>query len=454
MKFQSIQVLRGLAALLVVFYHAQGMQVHTQIASGPGQTTSFSGIWANGYAGVDLFFAISGFVVVWVTRNWPGGPSGMGEFLFARIARIYPLWWVAALLATAHYAFSHADAQQWRAQLQAGETGEYLLKSFLLIPQDDYPVLSLGWTLVHEMYFYAVFALVLLVRQLGLTLLLSIWAGIIVVLAVFDFGQHQGFSYTALAAHPLTLEFILGAFAALLVSSGREYRPGLLATVASLWLLAALCLMPEPDQNLKWIRVAVFGLPSVVLVYAFACLDRQARAIPLIPAAAAFLMGALAYQMTGAGPGDSHEVRRIAAAVAIGSGLIAALGSALTLGLLLRFLRAPEAGVPARMVNTALGHTGDWSYSIYLGHLFVIGTVQALFAWLATFDSIAPAFRAGHPGSLDDVVYYSAILTGTLVAGWGGYTFIERPALAISARARQALFGVSTRAPRFAAEPR
>lgn len=452
MKLQSIQVLRGLAALLVAFYHAQAMHLQSALAAGgsPGWT---GGILANGYAGVDLFFVISGFVMVWVTRTGKGGLAGTADFLFARVTRIYPLWWAAALLATLYYLHVHTPgpaAPLWQTQLQAGEGGAYLLKSFLLVPQDAFPVLSIGWTLIHELYFYAVFAVFVLLRRAWLLL---VWAAAVMVAAAMGHAAHEARSFATLAAHPLTIEFILGAFAALLLNSGRVIRPGLLASAAVVWLLAALCYVPEPDPEiLKWGRVIAFGLPCVLLVYALAGLDQQRRLHLMIPAGAALLAGAVAAEFAGTGPASAEAARLAAASMAAASGAAAALVS-LALLRLLRKSPAPDAEARPGWPLRALARTGDWSYSIYLGHLFVIGAVQTGFARLGQNDALAPVFRIGHAGWLDDAAFYSAILIGTLMAGWLGYRLVERPALALSGRIRRGLFGEPVR-PAVATEPR
>ena len=58
---KSVQALRGIAALLVVCFHCAG----TQCSIIPGQDVDIlSGFWDKGYAGVDMFFVISGFIMV------------------------------------------------------------------------------------------------------------------------------------------------------------------------------------------------------------------------------------------------------------------------------------------------------------------------------------------------------------------------------------------------------
>ncbi|MEK6295614.1 MAG: acyltransferase family protein, partial [Paraburkholderia tropica] len=56
----SIQYLRGLAAILVLLYHASHKQVQI---SGNGHE------WQFGSSGVDLFFVISGFIMCHVTAH-------------------------------------------------------------------------------------------------------------------------------------------------------------------------------------------------------------------------------------------------------------------------------------------------------------------------------------------------------------------------------------------------
>ena len=64
MKLQSIQILRGLAAMLVVVYHIRAMEMLAIGNNGLSETPFLNGFVTNGYAGVDLFFVISGFIMV------------------------------------------------------------------------------------------------------------------------------------------------------------------------------------------------------------------------------------------------------------------------------------------------------------------------------------------------------------------------------------------------------
>ena len=451
MKLHSIQLLRGIAALLVVFYHACSLQLLTISSENAGNAV-LGGVFASGFAGVDLFFVISGFIMVWVTRRTEPGLPGVGEFLFARITRIYPLWWAAAALAAAYYLFLHvpdANDPAWRAALQEGEAAGFLVKSFLLIPQPDLPVLSLGWTLMHEMYFYAVFACRLLVPRAVLPLALLGWGGLVVTASLLGLSGPIAVDFLTLALHPLTMEFIFGAMVGLTLSSGLVARSGILTLVAALWFTASLCLQGEvTPYTYQWGRVLAFGVPGALLIYGFAALEQHGRLVWLVPVAGAVIACAAVFQMQGVSPASELALRQSATLVSVVAGVVAA-GIILGLGWL-GGQHAPRAlyalGRPLEMLYAAGKHIGDWSYSIYLGHIFALGGLVFLQRWLMTAGDWAAPFVLGAPGVLDDLIYIACAFTGALLAGWFGYMLVERPALSLFRMVRRRLFPYSRRA--------
>ena len=142
-KLDSVQMLRGLAALFVLIYHIAQQQLHAIGAIGIGATAPttdlwlLSGPWSQGYAGVDLFFVISGFIMVYVTQGFAQNgrrkAANVGAFLYRRFVRIYPLWWVFASVMGGYYFLSKG---QWAAPhlgLTAPESFVYFFKSLALI---------------------------------------------------------------------------------------------------------------------------------------------------------------------------------------------------------------------------------------------------------------------------------------------------------------------------------
>ena len=86
-----VQVLRAFAAFCVVTTHAIGQVFQIDLGSNSQSLASI------GNFGVDVFFVISGFIMVWVTRHQVGSRASAGQFLLRRIVRIAPLYWIFSL---------------------------------------------------------------------------------------------------------------------------------------------------------------------------------------------------------------------------------------------------------------------------------------------------------------------------------------------------------------------
>src|SRR5687767_4316208 len=175
-KLNSIQVLRGIAAMTVVASHLVPLE---RKYFGEQLLPHFFDL---GVSGVDLFFVISGFVMVTVTRGRRGGWRTL-EFLYSRATRIYPTYWfyffitLCVFLAMPHWvnASENHQADLWR--------------SFFLFPGQHLPLVLVGWSLILELWFYVVFAGLLLLDERMRLPALAIWAVIILAAnTIVDFG--------------------------------------------------------------------------------------------------------------------------------------------------------------------------------------------------------------------------------------------------------------------------
>src|SRR4051794_8508108 len=90
--FLTVQALRAIAALMVVAYHTFDMWGQRINAHAPAVA------WSNGAAGVDIFFVVSGFVMVISSRRLADQPSAWLTFLKQRAIRIIPLYWLMTTL--------------------------------------------------------------------------------------------------------------------------------------------------------------------------------------------------------------------------------------------------------------------------------------------------------------------------------------------------------------------
>lgn len=147
-RIDAIQYLRGIAALAVVFAHIASMQ-HSVAPESPALLPEFNGFW-----GVDLFFVISGFIIVYITHNVMAGGKEAALFMLKRIVRIVPAYWFFTI------AVYFADTQHWFSEQPNSTNLAMLIKSLLFI-KPGFPLLFVGWTLTLEMFFYLCFTLAL-----------------------------------------------------------------------------------------------------------------------------------------------------------------------------------------------------------------------------------------------------------------------------------------------------
>ncbi len=226
-----------------------------------------------GTSGVDLFFVISGFVMVHTTRLNPPTPT---QFMKNRLARIVPIYWLLTLTLFLVAAFEPSWVQSTVANpLQ-------LLDSLCFIPFKKsngfvQPLLFLGWSLNYEMFFYLLFAFGLGCRNY----LLGVY-GVVALLCCFVFiglwFQPTGV-ILAFYTDPRILEFALGVAVALWC----DRLPGQFS-VRPIWLVSASIvslglIMAAPDvwPIIKWPSLSMFlfvGFPSAILVAAAVLLER------------------------------------------------------------------------------------------------------------------------------------------------------------------------------------
>ena len=281
MKLQLVQVLRALAAYLVVVYHIRAIEGVSATEMASGETPLAGWIFTNGWAGVDLFFVISGFIMVYVTFSRPSTLSSAKDFLLARIFRIYPPWWfflgILALFFTLRYGVPY-DAES--VERMGNSPLNHVVSSVFLLPQPNFPILAVGWTLVHEMWFYVVFSVLLLLPRKMLWVYLLIWAMSVVAGALMGWASPVTMNFLQLAFSPLTLEFIAGGFVGMLVVRGatRFALPALV--LGALSFITILALQPQTSPSafmMEWGRVLCFTLPCCLLIYGAVGMEKHLK---------------------------------------------------------------------------------------------------------------------------------------------------------------------------------
>ena len=192
-----IQYLRGVAAIMVVWFHS--------VEQVPGVSPYFAAGFGN--SGVDLFFVISGFIMVATTLD--NAPTPL-DFMRRRIIRVVPLYW---LLTLTMVALAMVMPGLFRTLIVAPWT---LIESLLFIPHFSdsfpnmvWPLLVPGWTLNYEMFFYVIFACSLLLPTRIRLPALALVFGALVTIGL-TLGPFDG-PFARVYLSPLLIEFVGGA---------------------------------------------------------------------------------------------------------------------------------------------------------------------------------------------------------------------------------------------------
>ena len=250
-NFVGIQCLRGLAALMVVFYH---LEVQTRRLEMPWPHLPVL------QAGVDIFFVISGFIMWWISATRPDRTAW--DFYKDRARRIVPLYWLTTAFVVAVLIVAPTALRTTVFDL------EHIVKSFLFIParhpiSDGFqPTLVPGWSLNIEVFFYLIFGVAIAVAGVNLArrsaIMISTLAGMALVGWI---ARPQG--VLGFYLQDLEVEFAAG------VLLGVAYGKGWLRSGSLWWIAIAagmLSLIVVEFMPLGLPRAVEWGAPAAAIV--------------------------------------------------------------------------------------------------------------------------------------------------------------------------------------------
>ncbi len=277
-KINVVQGLRAVAALLVVWTHS----IDAAAYYSPSRQEGFFHLAGFGACGLDIFFVISGFIVSLVaTRAVQKGQRSAGKFLSRRCTRIFPLYWILTAVVI------------FEAQLGSHKIPWHSvswLPTAWLLPSLSYPaaspVLSLGWSLVFEMYFYYVLAAWIAIQPRHLVRNTVAFLTFMVVFGAL-IGWHR--PWLVIWSNPILLEFMFGCIIGQVysktgawISQSSQKMNGLRTPNLGRWLtilgataLAVTLFTGYGMANYQgmvlnglssWLRVGVWGVPAALLV--------------------------------------------------------------------------------------------------------------------------------------------------------------------------------------------
>lgn len=248
--FDSIQTLRAVAALFVILEHIRFLNC--------------------GAFGVDIFFCISGFMIMFSTH------TGTKHFMKKRLIRILPLYYIMTVGTFLLLLLFPSMFKQTKAN------PVFLIKSLLFIPFDIgngvlQPLMRIGWTINCELFFYLLFFLAFHISHKYRGLICSVFIGFLVAvnyLLPFDFAALEFYG------HPVMLDFVLGIicyYVAKEIYHRFQTHPKLSHWQILSWTVLAmnicifiLLVLTKPSINILGFRRPLFwGIPAFLLVLGF-----------------------------------------------------------------------------------------------------------------------------------------------------------------------------------------
>jgi peptidoglycan/LPS O-acetylase OafA/YrhL len=246
----NVQALRFLAAAAVATSHVADLLI--------AHDTKNVWFWAVPWtAGVDLFFVISGFIMLLLTHGTFGSRQAAVLFLRRRAARLVPSYWLFSSLIVGAVLLSGGKLKGTTAAVDQIVTSF----AFLPWPRDDgklNPILAQGWTLNYEAFFYVAFAIALLNRRGAILLSVAFCA----LAGTHTLWSEQLFMLRFWSS-PIIVEFVAGMGLAHLYVGGKRLSDGgaLLLVALAIALFVALAYIDLGAYN----RVARLGLPALLI---------------------------------------------------------------------------------------------------------------------------------------------------------------------------------------------
>jgi peptidoglycan/LPS O-acetylase OafA/YrhL len=257
MKLNNIQILRGIAALLVCCFHFR------ETINLPGLNLGDI-LFNKGSIGVPVFFIISGFIVAFTTQKINFSKDSFQQitlFYKRRLIRIVPLYYLltfAVIIPGGGLLIYFHGAGLYE-----------LIHSLLFLPtQKEFPVLFLGWSLNFEMFFYLIFGLSLFFKEKRYYFIV----GFFILTTILGYCIHFDSPYLKMVTHSLNLYFVVGILFALLLNKytvSKKWAAIVSVTGITSFILVLLSIIPISNDWLKLAIISMFVFSFLTFDYIF-----------------------------------------------------------------------------------------------------------------------------------------------------------------------------------------
>ena len=358
---EALDGLRGLAVLAVMTVHFE------RFVPGVGALVPLKQLATYGWAGVDLFFVLSGFLITGILEQTKGAPNYFRSFYARRTLRIFPIYYATLIVVFVAAARFPAGLDRVPPPAERWLYFAYLT-NWIAVWKHAWPPNVLGhfWSLAVEEQFYLVWpACVLLLSRRALAFVAGALCAVALVVRCVWFahtGPDDGITLATVTRMDDLLAGALIALAFLRPQAARYARVLRVAWVAPLAVFAASMMLAPPAMALQTVGFSLLAAGFAALVLGVALGDAAADA------------------------GRPDSLQRI-----------------------LRF--------------SALRRVGRYSYGMYVYHVPMLGICELLI-----FDRASPALRANVPFAL---AYVTFLTVATFAVAAVSYELVERRILAL-----------------------
>lgn len=266
-KILSIHYLRGIAALLVVFFHFRFYLNDVYVQKDLGNL-----MFGGGAFGVDLFFMISGFIIAASTKF----NRNVKSFIIKRVFRVYPAFFFVFVIGALTVYSNYSLHELLKAMLFLHI--DYSLSS----PTFGFNILGPAWTLTYEVYFYSIFIISLLLNPRYRIALCSLL--IIIPFLIVQLTYTGGVSLAAsgspavpvdtvlfplirFVGSPIILEFVIGmwlylAFTSDLIKLSKRASKSIFTLCIFVFLSFYF------NENLSHFGLTGFGIGAIIILFA------------------------------------------------------------------------------------------------------------------------------------------------------------------------------------------
>lgn len=236
----NLQILRAFAAINVVIFHI--ISTSTFYGYEPYYLSLFRGWGANG---VDIFFVLSGFVMLHSQLQKRRSPWNFFKF---RVIRIAPIYWFVTLIALLAYLLIPSSTFN-----SSVPSISHILESLFFVSgaiSGKDPIVVVGWTLEWEMLFYLVFAASLIFNEWNKSYLF-VFISLLLI--------------SMITSEIIVIEFLFGMLIAYAFNRFKiSHQLGLFITIIGfIFLLGSVNQVDQLPNN----RVIMWGLPSFLIIF-------------------------------------------------------------------------------------------------------------------------------------------------------------------------------------------